>query len=291
MTTLKVAVVRATNLCVGMFLDLAALFPAPRTGWVVWPFEFHPVDPDGGRNSVAVLFLGGIKSSKERVHFSAVGLFLLHGKFARGFRPHLDGDLDDLRLFNGSGNLVRTDLSLFQTPVQIKPLPLRVTGLDKMAGGIGTFHCTGAHPQGIAPLGQLLWGNDDASGSLGGFQVCSRVPMRQVRVMFVVRDIVGRAIRVVGRSIWGVYKAEIAGIGSALESVGISIEENGMLDSTFCFGDLSDDRLILRCRRSSINAFLPLGETLVSIFDSFDKCFILRVDGFLRLNAVSLEFD
>ena len=57
------------------------------------PFELHPVNPDGGRHSVAVLFLGGIVGFPERLQFAVVGLPFLDGKLADGIRAYLQGHL------------------------------------------------------------------------------------------------------------------------------------------------------------------------------------------------------
>ncbi len=217
-------------------------------------------------------------------------MFFLHGKFAEGVRTHLDGNLNDLGLFDRSRNLVRADRPAFESVVKVRTVvhSLRVTDLDEVAGRIGTLHHANAHAQGVVPEGQLLRGNDDASGSLGGFQVSSRVPMRQARVVFEIGVKVG-PFRVGGGWSVGLFKTEIPGIRHAFEATGKPVETKRVQDLRFFLADLGDERLVLGSLCGFVDALLPPGETLKGFFHLFDGPFVFPVDGVLRFDAISLR--
>ena len=117
MAAFEVAVIRATNFCVGMFLDLAALFPAPGAGWVVWTFKFHPVDPDRWRVAVTVFLFEGVVSIPKRFEVAVVGLFLLHRELANRIGGDLKRDFDRFGVLDGSGDLMRADGRSLESPV------------------------------------------------------------------------------------------------------------------------------------------------------------------------------
>jgi len=191
----------------------------------MWPFEFHPVDPDGGRHSVAVLLLGCIKGFPERFHVAVVRLFFLHGELAGCVRTHFEGNLNDLRLFDGSRNLVCTDRSTLQTVVEFDSgvRSLRVPDINEMARRIGTLHCSDSHAKGVVPERQFFRGHDHASGSFGRFQVSARVAMRQPRIVLEI-FITGWSVGVGGIGIRGIIETELLCIRDALESISKTVE-------------------------------------------------------------------
>ena len=84
----------------------------------------------------------------------------------------------------------------------------------------------------------------------------------------------------------GLIKTKISGIRNTLKSIGESVETQWIKDFFLFFGDLRDDRFVLRSLRSLINAFLPLGKPRETVLQLFDTLFVLWIDRLLRFNAI-----
>ena len=121
MPTFEVAVVRATDFCIGVQFYFAALLPpfagSTVTGSTVRPFEFHPVDPDGGRVTVAVFCLPSVVRIPKCFEVSVVRLFLLHRKLANRIGGDLKGDFNRFGVLDGSRDLMSADGWPLESPV------------------------------------------------------------------------------------------------------------------------------------------------------------------------------
>ena len=116
MATFEVAVVRATDFCIGVQFYFAALVPL-FAGSIVRPFEFHPVDPDGGRVTVAVFCLPSVVRIPKCFEVSVVRLFLLDRKLANRIGGDLNGDFNRFGVLDGSRDLMSADGWPLESPV------------------------------------------------------------------------------------------------------------------------------------------------------------------------------
>ena len=70
-------------------------------------FQFHPIDPDGGRSTVLVFLLVAVEILSDK--FCRLGLALLDADYSRRAFPEFDIDLNDLRVLNGAGYRLRAE--------------------------------------------------------------------------------------------------------------------------------------------------------------------------------------
>ena len=126
MATFEVAVVRATDFCIGVQFYFAALLPSLSggtvtggtvTGGTVGPFQLHPVDPDSGRVAVAVFCLPRVVRIPKCFEVSVVRLFLLYRKLTNRIGGDLKGDFDRFGVLDGSRDLMSADGWPLESPV------------------------------------------------------------------------------------------------------------------------------------------------------------------------------
>ena len=72
-----------------------------------WTFQLDPIDPDGGRCAVSVLFLVAAKILSDE--FLRLSLAFLYAEFARRVCADLDIELNDFGVLNGAGYRLRAE--------------------------------------------------------------------------------------------------------------------------------------------------------------------------------------
>ena len=184
MAALEPAVVRTTNLCIGMQFNFSTLLPSI-AGGTVWPFKLHPVDPDGRRVAVAVFLFPLVVRIPQRFEVSVVGLFLLHRELANRIGGDLKGNLDRFRVLDGSGDLMSANGPAFESPVSALDLALRMSHLNETSLGRSAFNNPNSHAHEIAANGQFIRRNDDATCAVSKLQVSAAVAVWQADVVLV----------------------------------------------------------------------------------------------------------
>ena len=89
--------------------------------------------------------------------------------------------------------------------------------------------------------------------------------MRKARVMFMQSKIF-RSRRIGGCCFFRIEEPEVLGVGSALETVGISIKSIGVIDQAIRLSNLGNDRLVLGSLSNRIDTLLPLPEAFELFF-------------------------
>ena len=159
--------------------------------------------------------------------------------------------------------------------------------LDETSRGWSPFHCSDTHAHDIAAGRQflVLRSNNDATGTVGNFQVGAAISMRQGCVVFVIGEVGAIILWMAGGCFFRVAEAEVFWIGSSLQSVGKAIRPDRVRGLGFRFAKFSHPRLVLGSRCRLVDALLPAGEARVGVFDRRDLFFVRGIDRLLRLDA------
>ena len=113
------------------------------------------------------------------------GPTFLDTEFARRVRSDFDGNLDDLRILKGSGDLMSADRQTGEAGPDLVD-PLGVPDLDEMAGGVRILDSAGPDSEPVGTRGNVfrIGQNVDALNAPGEFHIGSPVTEGKFGVMF-----------------------------------------------------------------------------------------------------------
>jgi len=164
--------------------------------------------------------------------------------------------------------------------------------LDETSRGWRPFHCSDTHAHDIVAGRQFLFlrSNNDATCTVGNFQVGAAISMRQGCVVFVIGQVGAIILWMAGGCFLRVAEAEVFWIGSPLQSVGKAIRPDRVRGLRFRFTKFRHPCLVLGSRCRLVDALLPAGESSVGIFDLHDFFFVRGIDRLFWLNADDFGF-